>query len=760
MFTTTDTFYSVLSGVHATDDGGDPGMTQSWIYHTELNRITTENMADVANDVIAFRSHLSADLGHTYGLNLFGELDHIIANVQQQLQLIALPLYVIAAQIVGLALLFVAAMAALLIEQQSEEIATLKSRGASGVQLLGILSAQNTVLGLLAALIGPFLAVALALLVIRWFLPDGVASADAGVTSITGAYLSRVAAPSLVVMPALIGAILGIVVVTLYALQAARLDVLALRREIGRPTRQPFWRRAYLDVGLALLAAVGYLELGQFGSAQTRLALGAKSNSPLLLITPALLLLAGGLLLLRVIPLAARIGTHVASRGRGLTTLLAFTQIERTPSRYTRMVLLLVLAVGLGVFALNFDAALTQNTQDRTAYAAGADIRLTTHQPIELRQANPYLAHLKTLPGVVDATSLYRTNGRTPVNLGAQPVDILAVDSTTFAGVANARSWRSDYAAQSLTDLMGQLAAHRAASPKALDADHPLWVIINETLARGMRLQVSDQFHLDATLELMAPPTLMVSAIVHEFPTLYPTSASAGFLVMDLRDLEYTFAAQPTNTTNGSNNGNDNTQQVGPNEFWLRTTDSAAAQQALLQALNHQQANILLSSVETYQSDLQLARDNPITAGMSGLLLIGAITAALLAVLGSLVQAALAARQRTTQFAIFRTLGMANRQLGALLFGEQAVVYLFGLLGGTILGLILTTAITPFLSYSDVAANTSALGIPPYMLLQVNWPGIGLFYGALGVAFALALAISARYAATIGLSRALRLGKD
>ncbi|HKT38128.1 MAG TPA: FtsX-like permease family protein, partial [Ktedonobacterales bacterium] len=216
--------------------------------------------------------------------------------------------------------------------------------------------------------------------------------------------------------------------------------------------------------------------------------------------------------------------------------------------------------------------------------------------------------------------------------------------------------------------------------------------------------------------------------------------------------LDYAIAAQPINR--GISN-----VHVGPNEFWLRTTSSAAAQQALLQALTLQQSDIALSTIETYRSDLQLAQDNPITAGMSGLLVIGAVIAALLAVLGSVVQAIMAARQRTTQFAIFRTLGMANGQLGGLLLGEQAFVYLFGLLGGTLLGLILTTAITPFLTYSDSAANPNTIGIPPFMP-QTNWTAIGLFYGALLAAFVLALIIAARYAASIGLGRALRMGKD
>jgi ABC-type antimicrobial peptide transport system permease subunit len=175
--------------------------------------------------------------------------------------------------------------------------------------------------------------------------------------------------------------------------------------------------------------------------------------------------------------------------------------------------------------------------------------------------------------------------------------------------------------------------------------------------------------------------------------------------------------------------------------------------------LNRQQSALGVNSIISYQQSLQKAESNPTNGGMRGLLLIGALTAALLAVLGTLAQAVLAARQRTTQFAIFRTLGMASRQLTGLLLGEQTVVYLFGLFGGTILGLLLTTATFPFLTFSDAAIDPTTVGIPSYVL-QANWQFVGIFYAALIVAFALALLIAARYAATIGLGKALRLGED
>jgi hypothetical protein len=161
--------------------------------------------------------------------------------------------------------------------------------------------------------------------------------------------------------------------------------------------------------------------------------------------------------------------------------------------------LLLVLSVGLGLFALTFDASLAQNVHDRTAYAAGADVRMMLNPSITTQQTGPYITHLKTLPGVEDATPLYRTYGSTSIDLGNLAVDILGVDSTTFAGVANPLSWRADYAAQSLPTLMSQMQAHRAAVGSEIAAQ-PVWAIVGDAFAQQLRLKVGDRFQLGVSV--------------------------------------------------------------------------------------------------------------------------------------------------------------------------------------------------------------------------------------------------------------------
>jgi predicted lysophospholipase L1 biosynthesis ABC-type transport system permease subunit len=243
-----------------------------------------------------------------------------------------------------------------------------------------------------------------------------------------------------------------------------------------------------------------------------------------------------------------------------------------------------------------------------------------------------------------------------------------------------------------------------------------------------------------------------VGAIVGEFPTLYPALQPGGFVVADLNDILGGIAV-------ASSAAHIPDAVQGPNEYWLRTTTNPAQEVALRATVDRDGGRLNIAQrLDRAQLDAQIA-SNPIQSGMRGLLTVGAILAAALAVLGSIVQSVVATRQRAVQFAVLRTIGLTNRQLSGVLFGEQLVVLLFGLLGGTVLGLVLASATLPFLQFSDTSVNPATLGIPPYVLAVDPSVVLGL-YAVLLVAFAVALAVAARFAATVGLGKTLRLGED
>lgn len=732
------TFVSQLTFTPQAQNERPLGMALHYVYFTDPHRVTASTIDTTIAQIKAFRSHLNGDLpgsGGVFTVSLGTKLDAILTGLQRQFSLLSLPLYVIVAQVVGLALLFVVAMAGLLIEGQSAEIATLKSRGASGTQLLMSYTLQGVLLAALAALLGPILAAALSQTLVTAFIPSTA-------KLVNSQYLARAVASQSVWLPALLGALLSVLALVIAALRSARLDVLAFRREQGRGGQVPFWRRYYLDVALAVLCALGYLELGQFGGLNIREQLGTADAQtgpdPLLLAAPALLLLAGALLTLRVFPLGAAIGARLAAWGRGATSMLAFSQVSRVSSAFGRLTLLLTLSVGVGLFALNYQASLGRNVADRAAYLAGADELVAVGSGAQpLAKMNQRLA---AMPGVQSVTPIFRSQASSADDPGAI-VGTLAVDPATFAGVSN---WRDDYAAQPLDALMREMVAH-AQGKNAGDTDHPIWTLVDPTFADTYHLRPGDRFQRSPT-ESPGPISFVVGAVVTQFPTMYDNFPD-GYMIVPIGDY---FTAIVTPAIGGGSG-----QQ--PNEYWLRTTADTGAAAARTKALSD--AALAVTSVTSRRALQTQYQQDPLTAGMTGLLLIGALTAAALAILGAIAQSALTARQRTQQFAILRTLGMSGGQLVRMLLSEQTIVYCFGLLGGTALGLALSSATLPYLQFSSSITNSDQANIPAYLFV-FNTPGAALFYGALAVAFLLSLALAARVAATVGLGRTLRLGED
>jgi putative ABC transport system permease protein len=643
-------------------------------------------------------------------------------------------------------------MAGLLVESQSSEIATLKSRGASTLQVLLTYLSQGIILAAVALGVGMLAAGGLALALTRFFVPLNHAVSAA----LTPAYVARSISLRDALIPASVGAGLGVIALGLAAWQAARMDALAFRREQGRGERIPFWKRYYLDVGLAVLCAAGYTELITFGDLTTRTLMDTQTGVTqqpggqadlIQLLAPTLMLLAGALLLQRVMPWLLRLGAWLTARGRGATGMLAFAQVSRASGTFSRLTLLLTLAVGLGLFALTFQTTITRGAHDNAYYLTGADERVSIKPQSEGTQSTlGYSAQFARMPGVESVTAMYRGIALTLPNQGGQNVNVLGVDPDTFAQTA---TWRSDYASQSLAALTGFIARGPHGSSMGLP-NAPMVALVDQTFANNFALQVGSRFQLSpqeaGQSNTSTSAYFVVGAIVNDFPSLYDEFGT-GYIVVDLND--YLGALANPNVASYSING--------PNDFLLRTTADpiAAAQRA--KALTNpdffvQQVYDARALTATYRAD-------PVAAGMSGLLLLGAWIAALLALVGVITQAAIAARRRQTQFAILRTLGLSGGALIRMLLTEQALVYTLGALGGVAIGALLAGASLPFLGFTTSTYTPPVLGTPPSQL-AINLNGSLLFLATLLVIFFLALVVAGVVARRTGLGRALRVGED
>jgi hypothetical protein len=134
---------------------------------------------------------------------------------------------------------------------------------------------------------------------------------------------------------------------------------------------------------------------------------GDLSADPVLVVAPVLALVAGALLTLRALPLAARLGDRLAAGGRGLTLPFAAWQISRRTLRQAGPTLVAVLAVAAAVMAVAQRDSWRESVRAQASFSVGADTRVTLPPAAPLPVG--LVATVAHAPGVTASTPAVRS---------------------------------------------------------------------------------------------------------------------------------------------------------------------------------------------------------------------------------------------------------------------------------------------------------------------------------------------------------------
>ncbi|MFJ8441810.1 FtsX-like permease family protein [Kitasatospora griseola] len=330
-------------------------------------------------DRVRARADHLADLTKQYGAGLqpqtelpalLGELKSSMLVARSSLTIGALQLAVLAAA----ALLLVVHLVS---ERQSQENALLTSRGATRRRLAGWTAVEALLLALPAAVLAPLLTGPLLRLLTSWGPLAGLPleHTDTAVRWPVAAACA-LACVALTALPAV--------------LRRGGERVVSRRQAVVSTVA-----RSGADLTLLVLAVIAYQQLDARTGGLSADASGQLGIDPVLVAAPTLALGAGTLLVLRVLPFAARLGARLAARGRGLGPALAGWQLARRPGWANGPVLLLVLAVATGVLALGQHAAWRDSQHDQADFASAGGLRIQGSALPALGQGGRYAA----LPG-------------------------------------------------------------------------------------------------------------------------------------------------------------------------------------------------------------------------------------------------------------------------------------------------------------------------------------------------------------------------
>jgi hypothetical protein len=397
----------------------------------------------------------------------------LLNRFQQEAALLAAPFSLLIIQIGALTLYFLLTTAELVRQQDRREIALMRSRGGFTNQVWALRALEAFLVSAAAVTAAPLIA--------RFGLRQlGAMGVLSGLDS--GTIPLRLNAT--VWGYSIASGLTSWVVLMLTLRPVLRAPLVTAGGAWERPERRAGWQRAFLDVALLVLGGVALWQLRSYGSILVQNQAGRILADPLLLLTPSLLMVAVGSLLLRLFAPAMGLLAAAMARRNGLDTLLAVWHVSRRPVHYSRIALLLALAIGLGWFATGFDATVERSRVDRAGYAVGAEMRLTSVDTLQGRLRTLPEDEYSILGGVKHASVAFRTRfDASTRTTGSLPGELLAVDPASFASAAY---WRTDLGVLALpgSGLSAPSAAGRALTPDL--ARVGLWAAVPGTDPRDL----------------------------------------------------------------------------------------------------------------------------------------------------------------------------------------------------------------------------------------------------------------------------------
>ncbi|MFI2782923.1 FtsX-like permease family protein [Streptomyces sp. ALB3] len=412
----------------------------SWLASADFGAVTTGRTEALRRASADGPKKLSAVLGD--GATVRTALPTVIGQIERALLVSRSTIMIVAVQLVLLAGYALLLVARLLSSERAGETELLRARGGSRGRIASSAAIEALLLAVPAAVVAPLLAGPLTRLL-----------ADRSELGRIGLRLDGGADGTVWLVAG------GVALTCALAVVAPALAAGGGGRRGSRAGALPAPVRAGADIGLLLIAGVAYWQLDRQTGASGSGALsgdrdGELGIDPLLVAAPALALLAGTVLTLRLLPPAARLAERRAAGGRGLSAALAGWQFSRRPLRGAGPVLLLVLSVAMGMLAIGQSASWDRSQRDQADFRSGASVRVVGTQSGDPAKAAAYTG----LPGVREAAPAFRTTADLS---GGRTAEVLALDTAHADERMLMRGDLSGTSAQGLFDAIAPPPAAR-----------------------------------------------------------------------------------------------------------------------------------------------------------------------------------------------------------------------------------------------------------------------------------------------------------
>ena len=420
-----------------------PGsLTVEWRALPDIDDLRADELDATIADLRALPARLRTALSQDRQVQVTTTLPEILTAINRSITVSRTGVLLLSLQFAVLAGYAVVLVAGVLVERRRAQVALFRSRGATNAHLVAMAVSEAAMLAAGAALVAPLVA-----LVLVPLLGDVGPVAGSGIVADVG-----LGGTTLVVTA--VAALVSIVALSVPMLTSIA-SLSGVRAALARQGGRTLPQRLGLDLALLALAGLALWQLRLYGAPLTVNARGVLGVDPLLVAAPAIGLVAGAVLAIRLVPRLGEIAERVLERRRGAVAPLGGRQLARRPLAYSRSALLLMLAISLGTFAFAQSATWHRSQTDQAAYRAATDVRLAV-SGFPAVPAWAQGAAYRAVPGVERAEPVLRR--RIDVRRAVRGGDLLAIDASTAGAMIE---WPPDALAADGPALLAGMAAMR-----------------------------------------------------------------------------------------------------------------------------------------------------------------------------------------------------------------------------------------------------------------------------------------------------------
>lgn len=496
------------------------------------------------------------------------------------------------------------------------------------------------------------------------------------------------------------------------------------RRTVSKADRDgPWWQRGRIDlvVAVVILAFAWFVVTSQSVS-------GNLLDDPVVLLLPAAVTLACGLVILRVVPLIASGIARLLERSNSTAALLAFRKAARTPAASAAPLLLLVLTGALSIYTASLARTIDLQLVDQAHHTVGGNARIEStpraavpNFGIPIPDGPPAdSANFERIWGLEAASRIATLNGRAQGPGGGSEIaiEVRAVDPKTFV---EASFWRSDYASQTLPMLMDDLASNRDG------------VLLRRIEMARNDISIGDTVTIRASNgDVGIDLPMVVVGHYDQFPAWVPSEPLSP-AVVSLPDLEQRLGMSLPGTVIFT------TTTLGRDDGQTRADLSRLGVDA--------------GVVRTASELVERAQVEPERQGVFGLLTVSFLLSSALTIAGFVFYAIASFRQQMTELGMLRAAGLRLQSLLTYVALDLLIVAFFGIGAAVIIGATMSRVLLPELVGTSV-------GSAPRLLHEIDWLATSSIAIALAGVFIVATAALLATLRRIRLFEAIKIGGE